>query len=680
MSDDVYISDIPSVTNENDRSIKEDKIVNAAKLLDLTAGNATGNIPIANGTMCTNLNAEKLGGNLASAFATSGHTHAAATTSSNGLMSNTDKTKLDTIATAAEVNQNAYSNILVGTTTIAADAKSDTLTLTAGSGITLTPDATNDAVTIAVTANGHTHTDATTSASGFMSAASLTKLNGIATAAEVNQNAFSNVVANGVTVAADLESDTLTLIGGSGITLTGDATNDAVTIAVTPNGHTHTDATTSASGFMSPASLTKLNGIASGAEVNQNAFSNIVVGSTTIASDVESDTLTLTAGTNIALTGDSTNDKVTIAVTGTVAAATTAAACTGNAATATTATSAYSVLGGNLTGALVVPTANRDDGIFGTYDSTKTQHIWSMGTAYKNAADGADFGNLYGLAYKYGGLAGGHGVYLVNDGTVLCGLGTNLYTTGSVYESGALLSTRYLGISATAANATTAGGLAVNSTGVNNVANQIARTNASGYMMCGYINSTTPDTSTTATSYWVETGGDGYLRPKSLAAVKTELGIITAPSYAIITDEKTSGTGGGSATASTWNTRTLNTLKVNDNSIVTLASNQITLQAGTYIIEAVAPVWSAGNNRCRLQNITDSTTIAYGTNCLTSAGNYTSGATSTLYTKFTISAAKVFELQHWIQLTNGGSSALGAYCGISGVVETYSIVKIEKVS
>jgi len=50
----------------------------------------------------------------------------------------------------AEVNQNAFSNIKVGTTTIAADSKTDTLELTAGTGITLTPDDTNDKVTVSV--------------------------------------------------------------------------------------------------------------------------------------------------------------------------------------------------------------------------------------------------------------------------------------------------------------------------------------------------------------------------------------------------------------------------------------------------------------------------------------------------------------------------------------------------
>jgi hypothetical protein len=83
-------------------------------------------------------------------------------------------------------------------------------------------------------------------------------------------------------------------------------------------------------------------------------------------------------------------------------------------------------------GYLVAETGYRDRGIYGTYESSKTQHIWSMGVAYKNAANGSDFGNLYGLAYKYNGSAGGHGVYLVNNGSAKCGMGTNLWTSGLV--------------------------------------------------------------------------------------------------------------------------------------------------------------------------------------------------------------------------------------------------------
>lgn len=60
----------------------------------------------------------------------------------------TEKSKLSGIATGAEVNQNAFSNVKVGSTTISADSKTDTLELVAGGNISLTPDATNDKVTI----------------------------------------------------------------------------------------------------------------------------------------------------------------------------------------------------------------------------------------------------------------------------------------------------------------------------------------------------------------------------------------------------------------------------------------------------------------------------------------------------------------------------------------------------
>lgn len=54
----------------------------------------------------------------------------------------------------AEKNQNAFSNITVGSTTVAADTATDTVTFV-GSNVTITPDATNDKITFAV-ADGST--------------------------------------------------------------------------------------------------------------------------------------------------------------------------------------------------------------------------------------------------------------------------------------------------------------------------------------------------------------------------------------------------------------------------------------------------------------------------------------------------------------------------------------------
>ena len=102
--------------------------------------------------------------------------------SGKGLSTNdyttTEKNKLSGIASGAEVNQNAFSNVKVGSTTIQADAKTDTLELVAGSNVTITPDATNDKVTIAATDT--TYGNASGNVAGLMSAADKIKLDGIA--------------------------------------------------------------------------------------------------------------------------------------------------------------------------------------------------------------------------------------------------------------------------------------------------------------------------------------------------------------------------------------------------------------------------------------------------------------------------------------------------------------------
>lgn len=109
-----------------------------------------------------------------------------------------EKNKLAGIDTGAEVNQNTFSNVIVGSTTISADSKTDSLTL-AGSNITLTPDTTNDKITIEITkddviaalgytpgtsSSDTTYGNATTSSAGLMSASDKLKLDSIASSAD----------------------------------------------------------------------------------------------------------------------------------------------------------------------------------------------------------------------------------------------------------------------------------------------------------------------------------------------------------------------------------------------------------------------------------------------------------------------------------------------------------------
>lgn len=84
-----------------------------------------------------------------------------ASSTQSGAMVAADKAKLDGIDEGAQANQNAFSNVKVGSTTVAADSATDTIEFVAGANVTLTPDATDDKVTIAAT---HPAYDAATAA------------------------------------------------------------------------------------------------------------------------------------------------------------------------------------------------------------------------------------------------------------------------------------------------------------------------------------------------------------------------------------------------------------------------------------------------------------------------------------------------------------------------------------
>jgi hypothetical protein len=93
---------------------------------------------------------------------------------------------------------------------------------------------------------------------------------------------------------------------------------------------------------------------------------------------------------------------------------------------------------GDMTTSRDIVSSARDKGVFGTYNSTQTDQIWSMGTAYRNHSSGTNFGNLYGLAYKHtnnstgGTMASGHQMVWCQNGSPKAALGTNIWTSGNV--------------------------------------------------------------------------------------------------------------------------------------------------------------------------------------------------------------------------------------------------------
>lgn len=142
----------------------------------------------------------------------------------------------------------------------------------------------------------------------------------------------------------------------------------------------------------------------------------------------------------------------------------------------------------------------------------------------------------------------------------------------------------------------------------------------------------------------------------------------------LVRDEKTSGTNGATSTSGSFLARELNTVKLNEISGASLASNQITLPVGTYIIMASAPFFEEGDFQIRLQNVTDATTAMSGPVewCLSTVNVQTRAFVSG---KFTVaSSSKVHELQYRVST---GTKSMGIASGFG--TEIYAEVLIWKV-
>ena len=145
---------------------------------------------------------------------------------------------------------------------------------------------------------------------------------------------------------------------------------------------------------------------------------------------------------------------------------------------------------------------------------------------------------------------------------------------------------------------------------------------------------------------------------------------------AVFREEQAAGTYGGASTSGSYQKRTLNTTVVNNITGCSIASSVITLPAGTYYVTAVAPLYSPGSCRCRLQNTTDGTTIGNGTN--QSINALSTSAVADIEYYFTLAAQKDIELQTRVA-NSVATDGLGTRCNF-GDTEVYSSISITKVA
>tara|TARA_B100000029_G_scaffold411815_1_gene414313 strand:+ start:9317 stop:9958 length:642 start_codon:yes stop_codon:yes gene_type:complete len=146
-------------------------------------------------------------------------------------------------------------------------------------------------------------------------------------------------------------------------------------------------------------------------------------------------------------------------------------------------------------------------------------------------------------------------------------------------------------------------------------------------------------------------------------------------SYAILEHQESDGTGGGDLDSGDWRTRPLNTEVADPDGIVSISSNQFTLQAGTYLIEWRMAGYNCSTWQSRLQNITDTSTVKLGESHYTRPlyhQHWGEGAV-----RVTISGAKAFELQQYSYDTSA-NNGMGFPTTNSTGVEIYARVKIWK--
>lgn len=144
-----------------------------------------------------------------------------------------------------------------------------------------------------------------------------------------------------------------------------------------------------------------------------------------------------------------------------------------------------------------------------------------------------------------------------------------------------------------------------------------------------------------------------------------------------VRDAKASGTPAGGSTAGSYLSRTLNTVVTNTISGASLASNQITLPAGTYEFEAFVPGFGCGGFKAKLYNVTDGADVLIGSTAVAEA-TYLTADRSRIFGRFTLAATKSLDIRMRCNVSRA-SNGLGASLGY-GDAEIFTEAAIKKIS
>jgi hypothetical protein len=176
-----------------------------------------------------------------------------------------------------------------------------------------------------------------------------------------------------------------------------------------------------------------------------------------------------------------------------------------------------------------------------------------------------------------------------------------------------------------------------------------------------------------------DTGGNFSANTITASLIGNVTGNVTGnilQNFLQVNETQAQNTAGGACIATTWQTRTLNTILVSTITGATLGSNQITLPAGTYYISATAPAYAINGHKLRVWNVTDGLQLLVGQNEYTNAATQTNALVTG---RFTLGSSKAIRIDHYTQSART-VNGLGVAINASGYSEIYASVEIWKLN
>ena len=204
------------------------------------------------------------------------------------------------------------------------------------------------------------------------------------------------------------------------------------------------------------------------------------------------------------------------------------------------------------------------------------------------------------------------------------------------------------------------------------------------------VNSVTSDSTDGDFIFYVDDADYGYTQRFKITLTKTNYrensydDVPVLPVVLVAASQKTYikvshtlayGTDAGATTAAAWTLRPLNTEDSDVGGYASLATNQLTLAAGTYVCRITSVVYNSATARVKLKNVTDGDTELIG------LGDYAGLVTASCTHchaegEFTIADTKVFEVYQW---HNGNiANGLGRAMYNTGESEVYCTIELWK--